>query len=231
LRAAGQEAKEVLAKSGPEGEVSCPWTFPLDTVQGDFRLRLIGDKFHPGMEDRGRMLLLPKAAPLCLVQLNGTLTHAQNETWDKESISEMVPLSGAAEGLEQIRKKGYQVVYLALAAHRPTIYQKMRLWVRYWSAEGTFPDGVVLSRFALPRGDQAAKPWQKTGELLGSTFILPQGEKRHLAIAGTSDVARQFHAAGLRTLYLGAGEELSEGIERAAGWEEGRRVLEEMKAD
>jgi hypothetical protein len=233
LRTADQQVKEVAAKTGPEGETSCSWTFPPDALQGDFRLRLIGDKFHPGMEDRGRILLLPQAAPLCLVQLEGTLTHVRDEAWQKEPISEIVPVSGAAQALEDMRTQGYQVAYLAIAADRPTIYHKMRQWLHYWSAEGTFPDGVVLSRFALERGDRVAKPWQTTAELINSKFILPKDKKpaRHVAIAGTIDAARQFHAAGLRTLYLGTGEELPEEIERAASWEEGRRILEKMKAD
>jgi hypothetical protein len=234
LRTADQQAREVAAKTGPEGKTSCSWTFPPDALQGDFRLRLIGDKFHPGMEDRGRILLLPQAAPLCLVQLEGTLTHVlRDEAWQKESISEIAPMSGAAQALKEMRMHGYQVVYLALAARQPTIYQKMRLWVRYWGEEGSFSPGVVLSRFALEGGDRMAKPWQKTAELINSKFILPKEKKpaRHVAIAGTIDAARQFHAAGLHTLYLGTGEELPEEIERAAGWEEGRRLLEKMKAD
>jgi hypothetical protein len=233
LRTADQKVKEVAAKTGPEGDSSCSWTFPPDILQGDFRLRLIGEKFHPGMEDRGRILLLPQAAPLCLVQLEGTLTHARDEAWQKESISEIAPVSGADMVLEEMRTQGYQVVYLALAADRPTIYHKMRQWLHYWSAEGTFPDGVVLSRFALERGDRVAKPWQTIAELINSKFILPKEKKpaRHVAIAGMIDAARQFHSAGLRTLYLGTGKELPEEIERAAAWEEGRRILEKMKAD
>jgi hypothetical protein len=122
------------------------------------------------------------------------------------------------------------IVYLALAADRPTLYLKMRRWVREWSAVETspLPAGVVLSRFDLPKSDQEVRPWQKAGELLRSKFHLPQGGKApsHVAIAGTIDAARQFQAAGLRTLYLGAGGELLERIERVAGWEEMRRVLE-----
>jgi hypothetical protein len=49
---------------------------------------------------------------------------------------------------------------------------------------------------------------------------------KHLAIAGTIDVAQQFHAAGMRTLYLGAGDDLPGDVQRLPSWEEVGRFLE-----
>ena len=159
--------------------------------------------------------------------INATVTRAKDQAWHKENTQDILPVSGAAKALQQARQKGYQVVYLALAAEKPTDYRKMRDWVRYWT-KGTapFPEGVVLSRFTLPGPDQDSRPWQKTALLLDSLFALPKEEGKHLAIAATIEVAQQLHAAGLRTLYLGAGEDLPPEVQRLPSWEEVRRLFE-----
>jgi len=226
----GRQPRDVLAKTGPQGEVSCSWTFPLETPQGDFILRLIGDKFRPGMEDRGSIFLFPKATPLCLVQIDGTLTSTKDQDWNHEKIQDIILVAGAAEALQEIHNKGYEIVYLALAAEEPALYQKMRGWVRHQTVTSVppFPPGAVMSRFSLPSRD-SIKPWQKTGERLNRLFVLPQdggAVTKHLAIAGTIAVAQQFTAAGLRTLYLGAGEDISPKVQRVTSWEEVRRILE-----
>jgi hypothetical protein len=219
----GQQAKEVSARTGRHGEVSCRWTFAADTSEGNFILRRIADKFRPGLEDRGRIFLLPKATGLCMVQIDETLTHAKDQSWRNENIHDIVPVPGAAETLREAHQQGYEIVYLALAADRPTLYQKMRGWVRHRTAEGSapFPLGVVLGRFTLPEAEQDSKTWQKTAARLAHLF-----EGRHVAVAGTIDVAQQFHAAGCRTLYLGAGDDLPAAVERVPGWKEVRHALE-----
>jgi hypothetical protein len=222
--------KEVVVKTGSHGETSCQWTFPPEADHGDFILRQIGEKFHPGMEDRGRIIFRPSATPLCLVQIDDTLTQGKDQAWRKDNSQDIIPVPGAAEALQQAKENGYEIVYLAVAADRPTLYKKMVGWVRYRSAVGSppIPTGAVLSRFTLPWADQDHRPWQKTAELLAKRFILPKAEDsaKHFAIAGTIDVAQQFHAAGLRTLYLGAGDDLPGDVQRMPGWEEVRHWLE-----
>lgn len=224
----GQQAKEVAAKTGPLGEVSCPWRFPPGAGEGSFILRQIGDKFRPGMEDRGRFFLVPKATLLCLVQIDATLTRTNDQAWRKDNIQDIEVMTGAAEALHEAHTKGYEIVYLALAADRPTLYQKMRGWVRHRSAQGAvpLPNGVVLGRFTLPGVEQETRPWHKTGEHLRKQFVLAEQNARHLAIAGTIEVAQQLHAAGFRTLYLGPGEDLPPGAQRVPGWDDVRRVVE-----
>jgi hypothetical protein len=181
------------------------------------------------MEDRGRIVFRPSATPLCLVQIDETLTPSKDHAWRKENSQNIVPVPGAAEALQQVKDKGYEIVYLALAADRPTVYKKVRGWMGYQSAVGTspLPAGTVLSRFTLPWADQDHRPWQKTAELLGKRFVLPKAGpiSKHVAIAGTIDVAQQFHAAGLRTLYLGAGEDLPADVQRLPDWQEVARTL------
>ena len=76
----------------------------------------------------------------------------------------------------------------------------------------------MIGRFTLPGLERDKRPWQKVGEALAGKFVLPKTDEiaGHIAIAGTIDVAQQFHAAGLRTLYLGAGEDLPAGVRH--GW-------------
>src|SRR5207249_6343383 len=124
-------------KTGPRGDASAPWTFPPETAQGNFILRRIGEKFRPGMEDRARILLVSKGTPLCLVQIDNTLTRAKDQAWRTESIQGIVAVPGAADALREVRQGGYEIVYLALAADRPSLYQKMRGWAHHRSAEAT----------------------------------------------------------------------------------------------
>jgi hypothetical protein len=226
-QAPGLQSKEVPAKTDVAGRALCPWTFLPETTQAEFVLRLSTDKFRPGMEDRGQIVLLPSAARLCLVQIEGTLTSSNAEDWRSGNIRDILPKPGTAEALEEVRTRGYEVVYLALAADEPTLYQKMRAWVQHQSIAGSLPAGAVLSRFTLPPADRDKKPWQQTAERLGSRFASPAaGEQlKHLAMAGTIDAARQFHAARLRTLYLGSGDDLPAGIERLPGWDEVRQIM------
>jgi hypothetical protein len=227
--APGQKVRAVSAMSGPQGQASCTWNFVPETDSLNFILRQVGDKFHAGMEDRGRIVFRPPATPLFLVQIDDTLTPSKDQAWRKQNSQDISPAPGASEALQQARERGYEIVYLALAADRPSLYQKMRGWVGYQTADGLgpFPPGVVLSRFTLTRADPDQRPWQKTAELLASRFVLPKtNASQHLGVAGTIDVAQQFHAAGLRTLYLGAGEDVPTGVERLPGWEEVRRALE-----
>jgi hypothetical protein len=229
LPAAGQSAKEVRAKTGAHGDVSCPWTFAAEAAPGEFILRYVGAKFRPGMDDRGRMLLVPKTKPLCLVQIDDTLTPAAAPAWQQDNVQDIVPAPGAAEALQTARDQGYEIVYLALATDRPTVYQRLRGWVNHWSAAGMppLPTGIVLSRFTLPPADQDKRPWQQTAERIKRKFTPPPQDKpQHLAITGTIDAAQQIHAAGVRTFYLGAGEDLPAAVQRVAGWEEVRRLLE-----
>jgi hypothetical protein len=229
LPAPGQTAKEVRAKTDRDGATSCQWTFAADETQGDYILRYVSDKFRPGMDDRGQVLLIPKAKPLCLVQINDTLTRSAVPAWQQDNIQDIVPVPEAAEALQQIREQGYEIVYLALAANRPTLYQKMRGWINHWSAAGTppLPAGVVLSRFTLSGADQDRRPWQQTAELLKKKFVPKADDKlQHAAIVGTIDAAQQIHAAGVRTLYLGAGEDLPGTVQRVASWEDVKRLLE-----
>ena len=223
-----QRPKEVAARTGPNGHVRCQWTFGPDTAQGDFILRLLGDKFRPGMEDRARAYLSSRTAPLCLVQVEETLTSAKEQAWQNENTLDITPMPGAGAALQQARRKGYQIVYLAVGADRATLYQKMRGWVRHRGAEGptSLPPGPVLGRFTLPAAEQGGKLWQRSAAQLQTLFPQAKGAEPHLAIAGTVAAAQQFHTAGLRTFYLGTGEDLPQGVERFASWAEIEQRLE-----
>jgi hypothetical protein len=226
LPAPDQRTRSISALTGPQGQASCTWTFPPEADTLHFILRQVGNKFHAGMEDRGRVIFRPKATPLCLVQIDDTLAPSKDQVWRKQNSQDINPTPGAAEALQQAKDSGYEIVYLAMGADRPSLYQKMRGWVGYQTVAGPAPflPGVVLSRFTLARGDSDQRPWQRAAELLATRFV-PEMSK-HVGIAGTIDVAQQFHAAGLRTLYLGAGEDVPAGVERLPGWEEVRRALE-----
>jgi hypothetical protein len=227
----GQKADAVSAVTGPHGECSCAWTFPAQTGEGPFILRQIGDKFRPGTEDGGRVFLRPSATPLCLVQIDGALTAAKDQAWRTENSEDISPMPGAAGALRSARERGYALVYLAVAADRPTLYQKMRGWVAYHSTAGAepLPAGVVLGRFTLPGPDSEDLLWQKTAAVLAQRFALRKegNTPGHVAIAGTIDAARQLHAAGMRTFYLADGEDLPADVRRVPGWEGVRRALEE----
>jgi hypothetical protein len=223
------EVREVYVPTGMHGEASCLWTFPAATIQGDFILRQRGGKFFPGMEDHGLIFLMPAATPVCLVQIEKTLSSASDDTWRIENVHDIAAEIAAAPALEVIANKGYQIVYLTLA-DQPILYQRMRGWVRLQSAEARppFPSGPVISRFQVPWADHDRHPWQKTAERLAQRFPLPQGGAiaRHLALAGTIDVARQFHAADWQTVYVGVEGDLPAGVGRANGWESVPRTLE-----
>lgn len=216
----GQEAKVISAKTGPHGEVSCPWSFPPDKEQGQFILRHIGETYSAGMEDRGQIFFIPADTPLCLVQYEETIIG---------NSADVIPMQGTRPALEEVRKKGFAIVYVALRTNRPADYQKMRDNLRRWNdSYGGFPEGALLSQFNLPEPDAGKRPWQKTGEMLAHRFPLPKAENavEHIAIAGTIDVAQQFHAAKLRTFYLGSGEDLPPGVRRLKSWEDVSPALE-----
>ena len=205
------------------GQAACPWTFPAETTRDDFIFRQIGGKFFAGAEDHGLIFLLPPATPLCLVQVNETLSPVSGETWRTENVHDIPAVAGAAQSLDALAKKGYQVVYLALA-DKALVYQRVRGWVRRQNGEANppFPDGPVLSRFNLPWSERINRPWQKSAERLAQRLPLPPNAAitRHVAIAGTSDVAEQFHAAGWRTVCLGTGGAVPVGVVRANGWQD-----------
>ena len=215
----GQQAKECPSQTGPHGEATCSWTFANDTTQGDFILSQVGGKFFPGSVDHGLVFLIPANTPICLVQIEDTLP-----VWTTENMHAIRAAPGAAQALADIAGKGYQLVYLTLT-DRVTSYQRMRGWVRRQCAESRppFPAGPVVSRFHLPWADHNEQPWRKTAERLARRFPeVPQaaGVARtgHLALALTPEVAKQFHAAGWRTVFIGADNDLPAGIVRVAGW-------------
>ncbi len=113
----GQQAKVVFAKTASHGEVSCLWSFPPDKELGQFILRHIGETYSAGMEDRGQIFFIPVGTPLCLVQYEETVIG---------NAADAIPMQAATSALEEIRKKGFAIVYLALRTNRPADYQKMR---------------------------------------------------------------------------------------------------------
>ncbi|MCI0378928.1 MAG: hypothetical protein L0215_15075 [Gemmataceae bacterium] len=219
------DPKKVTVKSGPGGEASCPWTFPGDTESAEFVARHVGDKHRPPAEDRALVYMPPLAAPICLVQIEETLTQAGEENWRKDNLLDIQAVAQSGTTLQMLKKKGHQIVYLALGADRPLGYQKMRGWIRHQQTQPAgFPPGPVLGRFASAQ-DQGSKAWQRAAEQVKEQF--PEEKARpHIAIAGTIDVAQQLHAAGIRVYYLGDGRDLPGDVRRAPNWPELRLMLE-----
>ncbi|MCI0638683.1 MAG: hypothetical protein L0Y72_27140 [Gemmataceae bacterium] len=220
-----EDPKKVTVQSGPGGEASCPWTFPAAAKSAEFVARHVGDKHRPPAEDRALVYMPPPAAPMCLVQIEETLTQAGEENWRKDNLLDIQAVSDAGGVLQALKKKGFQIVYLALGAERPLAYQKMRGWIRHQQTQPAgFPPGPVLGRFA-PLKDQGGKVWQTAAERVKEQF--PEDKARpHIAIAGSIDVAQQLHAAGIGVYYLGEGRDLPADVRRAPNWAELRLLLE-----
>jgi hypothetical protein len=217
----GQTNSVVRVKSGRHGEATCQWKFPAHADQESFLVRLIGDKFRPGMEDRGWIYLYPSETRLCIVELEAVVADAQDKMWEKTRIQDIALRTDAGEALQKLQSQGFAVVYLALSAGQPILYQRQRSWINHRSAgcPSALPYGAVLSRFLLPVADQDAKPWQAMAKRVAAQFVTSGAKKvDHVAIASATEVARQFHTAGLRTLYLGEGKGISPAIERVADW-------------
>lgn len=220
---AGRQSTEIRKQTGSHGDAACPWTFLGEITQGDFIVSQVGGKFFAGSVDHGLVFLVPAATPVCLVQIEETLSPADAQAWNTANVHDIPAAPGAAQALADIAGNGYQLVYLTLTDH-VTSYQRMRGWLRQQCAESRppFPAGPVVCRFHLPWAEHDNHPWHKSAERLAQRFPLPAGgpPRRHLALAGTGDVAKQFYAAGWRTVFKGMASNLPEGLVRAGSWPE-----------
>ncbi|MBI3411892.1 MAG: hypothetical protein HY040_26475 [Planctomycetes bacterium] len=219
FRKQGERPTQITVKTTPSGAASCPWSFPDGFTQGEFIVRSIGTREAPGTNDRGRVVLWPQNSRLALVQIENTLTLAREETWIKENTLDIPPMKGAADALRRLEAGGFHIVYLALAAEEPFLYQKMRGWVRVQSGDPSpFPVGPVLSKLTMVR--DANKPWQIVGAELQEKFAGP-----HVAVVSAIDAAQQLHAAGLDVYFLGKSDDLPAGVRRVESWAELRGLV------
>lgn len=212
---AGQKLERVTVRTKSDGSASCPWRFPEGFLQGEFVARRIGTTTSPGTHDRGRVVLLPKESRLVLVHVDRTLAAVPDDAWEERNILDIPAAPGAAETLAALERSKYRVIYLAMNAEKPSLYQKMRGWVKNQGSAGPkrFPMGPVLSRLAS--GKQGVDSRQQTAAVLKEQFT-----GAHLAIVGTVSAARELHAAGYLVYYLGQKGDAPAGVEQARDWAE-----------
>lgn len=206
---AGQ-VKETASIRGGWGTVS--WSLPKGE-KNTFVVRLPGDKVRRGAIDRGQVYLLSEKTPLLLVDVP-TLTAARAKDWQTKNPLEIEPLPEAAKALQTMRKKKFQVVYLALAADRPLAYRKVRGWVENQvNGKNPFPAGPVLGRKTYVKdGESAAR--QEILRGLKESFRGPVA-----AVVGQGEVAAECRAVRLVTILIGR-DAAPEDVLRVKSWAE-----------
>jgi hypothetical protein len=203
--------KETTSLRGGWGMVS--WSFPKGEKYS-FTVRWPGDNRRRGALDRGQVFLLPEKTALLVVDVQGTLSSAGAGDWQKKNPLEIRPVPEAAKALQMIRKKKFQIVYLALTADRPLAYRKVRGWVENQvNGKDPFPPGPVLGRKAYEAdGESAARQ-----EILRG---LKESFRGHVvAVVGQGDVAAECRGVGVDTILIGR-DAAPEDVRRVKSWAE-----------
>jgi hypothetical protein len=185
-----------------------------------FKAQVLEKARQEGAKDEAHCFSFPADSNLLLVCVEGTLSRFGVAEWDKANLNDVVPVPEAPKALQDARKRGFEVAYLALEAEKPAVYRKMRLWVHSRSGEGDsfLPEGPVLGRpdYSGDVGDACTKV------LAG---LKDRFTGRRVALTGDASSAARLRAAGWRTILVGDGEPL-DNIERIRSWDELGRVVE-----
>lgn len=210
----GVVVEPVRVKSGPRGLAAAEIAFTPTAGRGQYLGRLPGSERRSSVEDQGQVFFVPANEKLLLVQVQHCLTWLDAARWPAEPLLEIAPAAGAAQFLQEARRRGYQVVYVAADAERVSLHHKQRSWIRHGAADGKppFPAGPVLGR---PRYDVPdALPWTELLEDLKTRF-----PGRIEAVVGTTAAASRAREAGVPVRQVGAAEAVP-GVPRHATWEE-----------
>jgi hypothetical protein len=205
------KVKETTSLRGGWGTVS--WSFPKGEKYS-FTVRWPGDNRRRGAIDRGQVFLLPEGMGLLLVDVQGTLSSAGAEDWQKKNPLEIRPVPEAAKALQVVRRKNFQVVYLAVSADRPLAYRKVRGWVENQvNGKDPFPAGPVLGRTEyVAEGESAAR--QEILRGLKENF-----GRRVTVVVGQGDVAAECRGIGVDTILIGR-DAAPEDVRRVKSWAE-----------
>lgn len=178
-------------------------------------LRYLGDqrRRHHAV-DGGYVFVWPADTALLVVDLDHGLFDTGAEALRSSSEPNLLPRADAAAALREAQKK-YRVVYLS-AADEPETYRKLAKLIRQiGDPETSLPLGPLLGWAGYPAAaDETAFRQAAIADL----------KKRYagtaVGVTGRADVARLYHAAGLRTFLLGDGADAPEGVAAVASWNE-----------
>ena len=91
-----------------------------------------------------------------------------------------------------------------------------RHYVPQWKVDEQLRRETIIHGFAF----HSAERWKEVVSRLKQTF-----SGAHVAIAGTADAARQMHAAGVTTYFIGQAEDLPVEIQRVKNWADMKDVV------
>lgn len=196
LRGLTVEFEKQSAASQVDGSVAFPWQSPkagmLEVV-----VRYPGTRKRRGAEDRARAFVRQARTPILLADIADALSPEPPAAWEKKIVLDIPPRPAASKALHEVAKRGYQVVYVAVAAPGPLTYRKYREWVLNLSGGAQpFPAGPVLGKYLFSMEESAARE-----KLLRDVKGRFQGPL--VALVGTGGAAAVCRAVGVRTLLLG----------------------------
>lgn len=193
LAVPGGKAREALAKSDERGQAAADWPTNVST---EFLAQHIDpDRQQGSPQERGRIFVWPRDAPLLIVDADETL------------IADGLDAK-AGETLVKAAADGWHIVYLALASNGANEFRTARGWLE---KQAKLPKGPILAR---PRFDADASVESIRRELLKDL----QGRFRRppLAIVKNAESARTCKELELRTIVIGAAA--VEGVLQAPTW-------------
>jgi hypothetical protein len=163
-------------------------------------------------EDRGRVYIHAKDAPLLLIDVEETMADLDVKLWPKTNPDDIAVRAGAGAALHAARnKEKFAIVYLAVANMPAREYRRVRGWIA--QPKLNLPDGPVLGRLRYDASTIGEARQALLSDLRGR-FTGPL-----VAVVRTSEAAEQCLALRIRAIAMGGGD-YPEQVTRIKSWDE-----------
>jgi hypothetical protein len=188
-----------------------------DPKGAPFHARYIGRQKYE-VSDRAWLYVLPKDAPLLVVEVEETLAELDPEHWSKTNPIGIAVRAGAAAALRSAADKGYRVVYLAVQPAHAKEYRPVRGWVESKSmGADPLPRGPVLSRPRFASDPAAAKTAANEARAQALEALRGKFTGAIVAVVRTAAAAQQCQKLDIRPLATGGGD-FPDGVTRLKSW-------------
>jgi len=133
----------VKARTQGPGQATAQMKWNAFADQAPFLVRLPGNRRMSTSEDRARIVFLARGEKIILVDVHDLPADATID-FATSDLNQIAVDSLRAGKLQMLRKRGHQIVYLALKGERALDYRVARRWIE--SRQQLLPSGPVLGR-------------------------------------------------------------------------------------
>lgn len=180
LQPGGEKPREVVVKSDERGQASVEWP---TAATADFLVVHVNPEIGKASpQERGRIFVWPKDAPLLIVDADETLIADELD-------------AKAAATLVKAEKEGWRIVYLAPASTTAHHFRKARVWIE---KQAKLPKGPVLGRLHFTEDDSVESARRELLKQLQSKFPTSL-----LAIVKNPESAQTCKELNVRTVVIG----------------------------